>query len=114
MQLFVFDYHGTLTTVDPLPFLTALRRKHPGACVVVMTGSHPSEIKAQHPGLERVLDAIWSKSDSFSQRLGEGSFHEITFVDDDPDFREIMGVRLRKHPFSVRILDESGLLGLLR
>lgn len=60
MNLYLFDYHGTLTTLEsPTVFIKSLRAVDEGCVIVVMSGGLvPPEVLA-------AADHFWSKAEPF-------------------------------------------------
>jgi len=117
MRLYIFNYQGTLTTLeDPVGFITALRGQNPDCKIVIWSGSPKDQIDDRTPGLIDAVDDLWAKPGMLHEKVeGGGEMpDEIFLVEDDPTLRQAAKWSLFRYPAPVHSLDEHALAGLVK
>lgn len=113
MRVVVLDFQGTLTPLpDPLTFVRELRAQ--GDFVILWSGSLPSTIEEQVPGLLDEIDSLAEKPEMPSTFIDAAGVtcDEVVVVDDE----QILGraaLRFgRGRPESWRFVSAEDILGL--
>lgn len=98
MRGFVFDYGGTLDTLEnPVAYLESVRRRYPEHKIILYTGSLKDELNRRHPGLEQLADHWICKPDYLKDAFANLglTFKELTYFDDEAHMREAVNRSFR-------------------
>ena len=111
LALYLLDYRNTLDSVeDPISFLEALREKHGGDCLIVVTSG------SKVPGpLVDSADFFWKKPVTLGplRELYEGGMRSAVVSDDSELLARAYCRSLLRIGFSVTQVDPGDLMTLL-
>jgi len=116
MHLYLFDFQGTLTSLDnPVAFIRTLRDQEPEAKIVIFSGIPSWAMRKEHGKLADVVDDIWSKAFGLPERLEAQGWPiaKVTIVDDTSFFRQSAERVLLEMGYEVVSLPETALGSLI-
>ena len=109
--LFIFDYRGTLTTLNDIEgYLRNLRAVHPACQISIFTGCSASEIPV---GVQQAVDHLWFKPQSLWFSVAEINPRHLVYVDDEYLSRRAAWRGFHNRGYSFQVLGPEGLKELL-